>query len=213
MKKSFKWRLSLAVQLSIAVFTLWAVGSMYFFTGSGNMRVNRAVIFRYFTVDSNLLCAVSCLFSIAQTVLHGKARRAALLLRYAGTAAVAVTMMTVLLFLGLLYGYASMFAGWNLWLHLLCPLLSIFSFLRLEGEEETLEMRRLPLSLLPVLAYGVVYGIMTVILGPDRGGWPDFYGFNRTGHWYVSYAAMVAATLLIGWALLRLRKKPAGPAA
>lgn len=170
------------------------------------MRVNRTVIFRYFTVDSNILCAVSCVFSLIQALRgHKNDGKAAMLFRYAGTAAVTVTMMTVLLFLGPLYGYDSMFSRWNLWLHLLGPLLAIVSFIWLERDGTFPEKKHLILSLLPVIVYGAVYLVMVVMIGKDRGGWPDFYGFNMGGRWYLSYAAMLAGTALIGVALRKLR--------
>ena len=162
--------------------------------------------FCMFTVNSNILCAASCAFSLIQT-LRGRSfeNKAAMLFRYAGTAAVTVTMMTVLLFLGPLYGYASMFSRWNLWLHLLGPLLAVVSFVWLERDGTFPEKKQLPLSMLPVIAYGIVYLVMVVVLGKDKGGWPDFYGFNGRGKWYLSYVCMLAGTALIGLVLRKLR--------
>ncbi len=198
--------LRVIVQILIIALTFYSTGYMFFISGSGNMRVNRAVIFRYFTVDSNILCAVSCVFSLIHMLLGNKTEsKAVMLFRYAGTAAVTVTMMTVLLFLGPLYGYASMFSRWNLWLHLLGPLLSILSFVCLERDGTRPEKKHLFLSLLPVIVYGLVYLVMVVMLGSEKGGWPDFYAFNAGGRWYISYAVMIAATALIGIALRKLR--------
>ena len=206
MSKRMKTWLCAAVQILIVVFTVWSVCAMFFISGSGNMRVNRSVIFRYFTVDSNILCAVSCLFSLIQTLGGRRAGSKALMLfRYAGTAAVTVTMMTVLLFLGPVYGYASMFSRWNLWLHLLGPILAIVSFVWLERDDAFPEKKHLILSMLPVIVYGAVYLVMVVMLGKDNGGWPDFYGFNGGGRWYLSYVIMLAGTALIGIVLRKLR--------
>ncbi|MBR3107565.1 MAG: hypothetical protein IKH30_10335 [Clostridia bacterium] len=201
MNKKLKFRLLMAFQLIIIVFTAWSVSHMFFFAGSGNMRVNRSVIFRYFTVDSNILCAVSCVFSLFYALRRGSGSKAVMLLRYAGTAAVTVTMMTVLLFLGILYGYPAMLSGWNLWLHLLGPILAIVSFVWLERDGTFPEKKHLPLAMLPVLVYGIVYYIMVILLGE----WPDFYGFNMSGVWYLSYAGMMAGTALIGVILRKLR--------
>ena len=204
--KKTKRQLAVAVQILIIIFTACSVGFMFFFSGSGNMRVNRSVIFRYFTVDSNILCAVSCAVSLVQT-LRGRENKskAPMLLRYAGTAAVTVTMITVLLFLGPLYGYAPMFSRWNLWLHLLGPIFAIISFVWLERDGTFPEKKHLILPLLPVILYGIVYYIMAVMLGQNQGGWPDFYGFNMGGRWYLLYAAIAAGTALIGTALRKLR--------
>ena len=38
--------------------------------------------------------------------------------------------------------------------------------------------------------------------------WEDFYGFNRNGHWLVSYIVMLAASFIISsilWILLTVR--------
>lgn len=206
MNKRIKTILPALVQLLLIVITGWSVTSMFLFTGSGNMRVNRSVIFRYFTVDSNILCAAGCILSLIRTAIgRKKAGKACMLFRYAGTAAVTVTMMTVLLFLGPFYGYASMFSGWNLWLHLLGPLLAIVSFAFLERDGTFPEKKHLLLSMLPVILYGIVYFVLAVLIGKEKGGWPDFYGFNRNGKWYLSYAAMITGTALIGIALRKLR--------
>lgn len=206
MNKKLKTALRALVLLLLIVFTAWSVCSMFFVSGSGNMRVSRTVIFRYFTVDSNILCAVSCVFPLIEALRGRKAESGAvMLLRYAGTAAVTVTMMTVLLFLGPVYGYPSMFAGWNLWLHLLSPALAIVSFVWLERDGAALEKKHLPLSALPVIAYGIVYYVMVVAKGKENGGWPDFYGFNSSGKWYLAYVIMLAGTVLIGFVLMKLR--------
>lgn len=204
--KKTKYWLAVTVQICIIIFTAWSVYSMFVFSGSGNMRVSRSVIFRYFTVDSNILCAVSCVFFLVRALRgHKNDGKAVMLFRYAGTAAVTVTMMTVLLFLGPLYGYDSMFARWNLWLHLLGPLLAIISFVWLERDGTFPEKKHLILSMLPVIVYGAVYLVMAVMIGKEKGGWPDFYGFNMGGKWYLSYAGMMAGSALIGIVLRKLR--------
>ncbi len=202
----------ICVQLIFILFTVWSVADMFFSVGSGNMQVSRSVVFRYFTVDSNILCGVSCAFSVwfmirALRREKGDIPKAVMLFRFAGTSAVTVTMMTVLLFLGILYGYPAMFAGWNLWLHLLGPLLAILSFVWLERDGSVPEKKHLFLAALPVIMYGVVYLVMAVLIGRDKGGWPDFYGFNIGGRWYFSYLGMIAGTLLIGAVLRKLRGK------
>ena len=214
MNQRVRSALASAVLLIIVVFTAWSVGSMFLYSGSGNMRVHRGVIFRYFTVDSNILCALSCAFALpARLFGRGKGAGAAMLLRYMGTASVTVTMLTVLFFLGILYGYPAMFEGWNLWLHGIGPLLSIVSFVWLERDGTAPEKKHLVLSLLPVIVYGGVYLVMAVVIGAAKGGWPDFYGFNMSGRWYLSYAGMLAGTALIGAALRMLRKAGRRPRA
>ncbi len=196
------------VQPILIVFTVWSVTDMFLHSGSGNMQVRSYTVFRYFTIDSNLLCAVSCVFSLLCLPRERTARirKASMLLRYASTAAVTVTMMTVLLFLGFVYGYGAMFAGWSLWLHLIGPLLSILSFVLLESDGPDPERKHLIFAVLPVIVYGAVYLVMAVFIGSEKGGWPDFYAFNTGGRWYLSYLGMAAGTALIGVLLRGLRK-------
>ena len=198
-----KAKARLTAQILIILFPVWSVGYMFFFSGSGNMHVNRSVIFRYFTVDSNILCALSCIPPLFFRDKPGS--KSIMLFRYAGTTSVTVTMMTVLLFLGPVYGYASMFSNWNLWLHLLGPVLAVVSFVWLEREEASLEKRDILLAILPVIVYGIVYYVMVVWVGSENGGWPDFYMFNAGGKWYLSFGAMLVGTALIALILRRMK--------
>ena len=190
----------------IVILTAWSVSDMFFYVGSGNMQVSRFVVFRYFTIDSNILSAAGalCLLIWRLCARHDAGRVLPLwltLLRYAGTAAVTVTLMTVLCFLGPLYGYPGMFAGWNLYLHLIGPLLALAGFIFLDPDRP-LERRQAAVSVLPVVIYGAVYVVQVVFRGTEKGGWPDFYGFNIGGRWLISVAAMLAGTLALG-ALIR----------
>ena len=65
-----KDKLSVICALLIIIFTVWSVGDMYLHVGSGNMQVSRAVVFRYFNVDSNILSAVSVLLLLICTVKY-----------------------------------------------------------------------------------------------------------------------------------------------
>ena len=147
-------------------------------------------VLRYFTAQSNVLCAFASL-AVAAARLSGGVPAAVLLFKYIGTVAVLVTLLTVLVFLGPQYGYKLLFSGPDLWLHLVCPLLALFSWLLWD---------RLPLAsgtallgTLPVLFYGLLY--LRRVVFQKR--WEDFYGFNRGGRWPVSFAAMIVCTALL----------------
>lgn len=199
--------LSIILNLFLVFMVIWAVLHMYLIRGQGNMQVSRMAVFRYFTVDSNILCAVTCLPVVLgqMQVLAGRKEKlshSVILLKYIGTAAVTLTFLTVMLFLGPLYGYPAMFAGNNLHLHLVCPLAALISFLFLERDQQ-LSGKAVLLSMLPMLLYGAVYTYKVIIIGAENGGWYDFYGFNAGGRWYISLSAMTLGTFLIGL-LLRL---------
>ena len=156
---------------------------------------------RYFTVLSNVLCAVGALAILltpSDVLPFG-----VWLLKYLGTAAVTVTLLTVLLFLGPTLGYKLLFQGQDLYLHLIAPLLAILSFCFME-RDHTLTFGWSLLGLIPMLLYGVFYLWQVVLRKPA--GWEDFYGYNKNGKWPVSFALMVVGTFLLCMLLLLLTK-------
>ena len=155
-------------------------------------------VFRYFTVQSNVLCAAAALL---MCVLPDA--RWTWLLKYVGTAAVTVTMLTVLFFLGpSMGGYRELLRGSDLFMHLITPLLALISFCVFERRGMGLALSLT--GLLPVALYGLLYFYKVIVTPPGR-GWEDFYGFNRGGRWYVSVAAMLAGNFLICLALMAVQ--------
>ena len=149
---------------------------------------------RYFTLLSNLLCALASL-AAAVCVCRGSVPHVLWMLKYIGTAAVTVTLMTVMLYLGPAFGYKALLSGRDMLLHLICPVLAVVSFCFLE--------RFYPLSfaaamtgILPVALYGALY-LYKVVVCPEEKRWEDFYGFNKGGKWPLSFAAMAVGGLLV----------------
>ena len=151
------------------------------------------ILLRFFTTLSNLLCALSALL-VAVFRLCGGAPNWVLVVKYIGTASVAVTLMTVLLFLGPTKGYKALFSGPDLWLHLPGPVLAIVSLLLWDKPE--LPFAGVLLGVAPVLLYGAVY-LYRVIYAPEARRWPDFYGFNRGGRWPLSFALMLLGSFAV----------------
>ena len=156
---------------------------------------------RYYTLLSNLLCAFASL-AVALALMGGAVPRWIWLWKYIGAAAVTVTLLTVLFFLGPAMGYKLLLSGRDLYLHLIGPLLAIVSFCFFE------RFYPLPLSLslvglAPVILYGLVY-LYKVVLCPEDKRWEDFYGYNKTGKWPISFAAMVVGGALVCAALCGL---------
>lgn len=182
---------------------------LYFLdTGDGNMAVSGIYTFKYFTNDSNILMALTSIgIIICDILILLKKRedidRIALLLKQIGTVAATVTFLTVMFFLGPTQGYGIMLAGKNLYLHLICPLFAILSYVFTEysHEKDGNIFVYSAFGIMPTLLYGAVYLFMVVIVVD---GWEDFYGFNRGGLWYVSVIAMLLATYLISLGLTSL---------
>lgn len=150
--------------------------------------------FRYFTVLSNILCAIAALL-MAISQLGGGASRPVFLLKYLGTVSVTLTFLTVLLFLAPTQGgFAQWFGGEYFYTHLAGPVLAILSFCLLERQRMSLGTAMM--GLLPMLLYGAVY-IYKVLLAPEDQRWEDFYGFNRNGMWLISGVSMTLGAALI----------------
>ena len=203
------WRTAATVvcNVIILVWTAFCVAKFFVASGDGNMQVRGASCFRYFTVDSNILSAVAAAVFLAEAVFvcgRGRSPGSAVTgIKQAGTSAVMVTLLTVVVYLGPVYGFSSMFAGTNLYMHLIGPLLSLFSFCVLERGGKITALQIL-LGVLPVVLYGAVYFLMVVVLGEGNGGWPDFYWLNASGNWYVSVAVFVAAALAVSFLIAKL---------
>ncbi len=163
------------------------------------MKANsRSEVFRYFTTLSNVFCAIASLI-VAIAELCGTVPFWALLLKYAGTAAVTVTMLTVFLFLGpTSHEWKGLLSGAELFLHLVCPVLAIVSFLVFE--KTAMPAWSIVIGLLPVPVYGVLY-MYKVIFAPESKRWEDFYGFNRGGKWVLSYLLMTLGGAAIAFLL------------
>ena len=155
---------------------------------------------RYFTAQSNVLCAVSaalmCLFPLNRTIW---------LLKYIGTAAVTVTMLTVFLFLAPSVGkewVSVLLKGADFFLHLITPLLALVSFCAFEKHGMAFETSLL--GMLPVVLYGSLY-LHRILYAPEDKRWNDFYGFNKSGKWPLSFAMMAVGTFCICMGLMALQ--------
>ena len=161
--------------------------------------------FRFFTVLSNILCSVTALIMLV-ALLAGAVPEWVWILKYIGTAAVTVTMLTVFLFLAPSVGkdwYDVLLKSLgDLFMHLLTPLMALVSFCVFERRGMTFP--RSLFGLLPVALYGPVY-LYHILLAPEGKRWNDFYGFNRGGRWPASMAGMLAGTFLMCLGIMALQ--------
>lgn len=186
--------------LNALIFCLTLVLTLRFFHKDGTWKFgNGSAAFRFFTVLSNVFCAAAALL-----MCGASSSSWVWTLKYTGTAAVTVTMLTVFLFLGPNYGYKKMLTGTDLYMHLITPLLAILSFLGFEKRAMTVQTALL--GVLPVLLYGMVY-LYKVVYAPENKRWDDFYGFNKDGKWPISFAAMLAGGLAVSMLFLFLQNR------
>ena len=215
MKKTFD---VLSAIFNFAIFALFVyalLGHYFFFTGSSNTQVSsemlahwgdrmRPGLYMYFTTDSNLIAA---LFSLILGVFKIRSIRtgtpvptAAYILKFIGTCAVTLTLLTVVLFLTPVFGSQGMYDNSNFFWHLLCPILSILSFVLFDGGN--IKWRFALLGAVPTVIYGVFYLVFVVALDIMV----DFYGFNYGGNWAYSTVGMLAGSIIICYVLLLIQK-------
>ena len=208
-----KRNLSAAViNLVIAAVTVLCLIRFFTVGGGGNMKNFGFGMFRFFTVDSNVFCALASLCLLpyqCAAAVNGKTRipKWAQLFKFLGTVTVTLTMLVVIAFLyPATKDLAGMYGGVNFHMHLAGPLLAIYSFCFLENDNLLGKGKRFA-PLIPVLVYGTLYFVMVVVIGTERGGWEDFYMFNQGGRWYITYAVIAVVSSLISLAEFALNQR------
>ena len=125
-------------------------------------------MFRYYTEDSNLLLLITTalwLFFEGRYLRDGVAIPDwARVAKYAATCTTTVTLMVVLTVLAPMeHDYAGLlFSGSMLFVHTLCPLLALVSFLLFEGEPK-LHRTDVVIALIPTVLYALVAIILNVV--------------------------------------------------
>ena len=191
--KSIRVRAWLCLVIIVAFLVSWIYIAFLF--GNGFMTAGGIRSLRYFTILSNLVCAFAAL-AVVFTLRKNHLPYGIWLWKYIGTAAVTITLLTVVVFLGPTIGYGNVLAGRDFYLHIVCPFLAIISFCFLE-RQYTLTFYTSLWGVVPVILYGILY-LYKVILCREEARWEDFYGFNRNGNWQLSFAAMAGGAVLAG---------------
>lgn len=198
--------LSLVMNLIIVAATIGVVVS-YFCGNDGEYHIPPSFRFCLFTTDSNILCMLTALilavFEIRFLRKGKPVPRLALIMKFFGSSAVALTFAVVVLFLGPSTDFVTMvFGGTSIYMHFAGPLLGVGSFCFVENAFR-LEKKLLIPAIIPTAIYAAVYITMVVFIGSENGGWYDFYGFNIGGFWYISCLAIILLSLGLA-AVLRL---------
>ena len=157
------------------------------------MLAHGTTCFRFFTIDSNILTAVSALIYMFFNILAMKGRVVEIptwvkLFKFISTVAIMVTFFVVLLFLipmGAITQGLSPFYFYDRncsILHLIAPLVAATTLCVFEKDDKIDNKVLTYFSLGLVVIYGFVYFICVVIAKV----WPDFYGLTFDGRYYLS---------------------------
>lgn len=200
MTKTTHFRLKLAANGFILAATLFAFYLMYF-RNEGLLLAKGIAAFKYFTVLSNAFGGVmAAVWLVCAAAGRGEEPpRPVALLKYTAAVCLGLTFVTVMVFLGNIYGYYAMLRNANLWFHLLIPLAAMGEWIFLN--EHKLSMKNCAAAMLPMIGYAVAYLTYNLIMGKGENPLQyDWYGFLLWG-WGVGigiFAVICAVTFLTG---------------
>ena len=196
--------LIMILDILVVLSVVYAVFGMVFSKNDAVLVTSGIGAFKYYTVLSNLLCALTSLICVVY-LLFGKAENLPnelYLLHMAGSSVVSVTLIVVLVYLGPSLGYGPMFSGVCFWLHLFAPVLGIITQMLLT-HEEGLKSRSSLWAVVPTILYGIGY------IAVNAANWTgksnprtDIYGFLKWG-WGVG-AVLLIAVCLLNWLMALL---------
>ena len=196
--------LALLCNLALIVLEVLALGEDLL---SGNLD-----IFRYYTQDSNLLALLSSLLFVISIVLALLCGRESVprwvkCLRYAATCCLTVTFLVVVFVLAPAFGFREMLLeGKMLYLHAVCPLVSLLSLLCFEREPGLFPIHTL-LALVPTVIYAVV-SITLNILRVWEGPYPFLMVYEQSVLASIGWCiAIVGGAYLLAVLLWRLGGK------
>ena len=197
--------LSLICNALILAFMIKSLVSFYLRGGRGNMRVKGKGAFMYFTVQSNVLMALTAAMMLVFNIITAaqpafEAPHWMMLVKHMGTVAVMLTFSVVFFIFVPSSGVAPMIEGDNLFLHLISPLIAALTLIVFDRGVK-LSFICVLTGLIPTALYAALYYYMVMVKGPERGGWEDFYRFNAKGKWLLMAVMIFAMTALIGLVL------------
>ncbi|MBQ6172407.1 MAG: hypothetical protein IJK34_07225 [Clostridia bacterium] len=185
------------LDIAIVIFVIFALILMMTAKTDGSLSSRGWSAFKYYTVQSNVFCAITSLIMIFFTLIRKNSEIPDWLyvLQLTGTTVVTVTFLVVVGFLGPVYGYQNMYLRANLWFHLIVPVVGMIKMLLIRPK------RYYPFSItlwgiLPTFLYGAVYSVINAV------GWTgksnpetDIYGFLFWG-WGIGILFLLSICLL-----------------
>ena len=195
--------------MAVAVFISWA--TMAFSMKNGVLSAPGMGSLKYFTVLSNLLqgvASVAYVLSVGYALAKKGAHvpRGIVRLKYAASVSVSLTFLTVVLFLGPVFGFWGMFDGPSFWFHLIVPLTAALDFCALD-REGCVSFRDSFIAIAPMLIYGAFYALNIIVNGLGEPGHSnDWYGFAAGG--IKTYPFVFSGMALATWGVALLERLP-----
>ena len=179
--------LNLIVVISTTIFVYLGVTGG---AGEGQLGLGMVGIgyFKAYTIDSNILGAISSILVIISNILvlkynNNKLSYYSELIQYSASICLTLTFLVVTFFLApseVINGrsYFIMFSKDMFFFHLLNPILVSISFLILNNKN-SFKFKEAIISTIPTIIYSIIYIVMVVIINK----WEDFYNFTFGGRY------------------------------
>ena len=186
------------------LFSAFAIcGSIVLFVRDGE-EVSK--LFRYFTTLSNSITALASGF-ILPYAINGIRKQRFIYPKWMCRFHCAGTICTTLTFIFALACILPVnrelaIGGYNTYLHIVCPLTVLISFFMMEISYD-LTVKDMFLCLIPAFLYTLVYLIMVVLVGEDKGGWDDIYMVTKFIPPFFSLLAVWALALAIAFGIIK----------
>ena len=191
----------------MVIFSTWMMFTGFTFMGESMvLSSSKLSMFKYFTVDSNLLMGIISSIFIYYLSKKKEIPRWLFSLKLLGTVGVALTFFTVVFYLAptTKYGFLAMFMNANLFYHLLVPLLSMITFVCFE-KTNFLNIKDVFFGMSSMILYGILY-VFNVFTHMENGHVSyiyDWYFFAQGGVFscFVVFSIMLVVTFFISYLL------------
>lgn len=174
--------LNIIIVLLVILATIFMFTGFKFMPGGSLLEVSKVEMFKFYTVDSNILMGiVSLIFIIYEKkLLKNKIKKIpkkVYIIKLIATSGISLTFITTSFFLAPSYGFYAMFNNNNLLFHLVVPVLSIITYIFFEKYDN--KYKYAILGIIPMFLYSIFY-ITNILIHLNNGGLTfkyDFYGF------------------------------------
>lgn len=208
--------LNLTITIFVIIATLFMMNGIYFMGEETSLTESGIGLFKFFTVQSNILIGIIALiFLLAEIrVIKGKLKEiptSLYIFKMVFTVGVVLTFLTTALYLAPYaeHGYFSMFKNSNLFFHFIVPVLSAITFVFFEKTDK-IKFKYVCIGVVPMLLYGIFYTINILIHAENGKVLPvyDWYGFAAGGvvSIIIVFPVMLLITYLISLGLWKFNK-------
>ena len=214
-------KLIISLILNILIFIMVTLGTVFMITGFKFMSDIKLLdssgisLFKYYTVDSNVLVGLASLILIIFECLFlnkkiTKIPKFVYIIKYISTVAVVLTFLVTLFYLAPSFGkdFWLLYQNSNLFFHLLVPIVSFVSFAFFEKIDLNFKYTLCGVS--TMILYGIYYASNIFINQVNGKVLPqyDWYGFAKSGtkSIFIVFPIMILITYLISVVIYIINK-------